>query len=98
MFSDVCFGEAILNERMANANVLLCGKHISVLRGKMWTEHLVGKCFLCKKKDPSPISWVYIFIHGENKQQKSHRDGLFLVSTGKAETEELLGLLNNHFN
>lgn len=97
MFSDVCFGEAILNELMANANVLSCGKCISVLRRKMWTEHLVDKYFLWKQKDPSPIPWIYIFIHGKTKQQKSHRDGLFLVSTGKAETEEL-GLLNNHFN
>lgn len=91
-------GKAILNECMANANVLSCGKHISVLRRKMWTQYLVDKCFLYKQKDPSPISWIYIFIHWKNKQQKSHRDGLFLASTGKAETEELLGLLNNHFN
>lgn len=99
VFSDVCLGEAILNELRANANMAnSCGKRISVLRRKMWTEHLVDKCFLCKQKDPSSIPWIYIFIHGKNRQQKSHRDGLFLVSTGKAETEELLGLLNNHFN
>lgn len=99
VFSDVCFGEAILNELMANANMAnSCGKCISVLRRKMWTEHLVDKCFLCKQKDPSSIPWIYIFIHGKNRQQKSHRDGLFLVSTGKTETEELLGLLNNDFN
>lgn len=46
VFSDVCFGEAILNELMANANMAnSCGKRISVLRRKMWTEHLVDKCF-----------------------------------------------------
>lgn len=62
----------------------------------MWTEHLVDKCFLCNQR--TQVQWIYSFIHGKNKQKKSRRDGLFLVSAGKAETEELMGLLNNHFN
>lgn len=62
----------------------------------MWTEHLVESAF-CVIRGPKSNGFTVLFMEKTNKK-KSRRDGLFLVSAGKAETEELMGLLNNHFN